>query len=74
MCIKFISNGAYTHLGSDEKDFDIENWKNRKDALILYSSGSTGKSKGIIKSGHSFLCIPNLSLITSFFIKYCLII
>lgn len=39
---------------SNKKEIDIEKWKNRRDALILYSSGSTGKSKGIIKSGQSF--------------------
>ena len=38
----------------DKKDIKMTEWKNRKDALILYSSGSTGKSKGIIKSGQSF--------------------
>lgn len=34
---------------------DMGAWEQRKDALILYTSGSTGNPKGIIKSGKSFL-------------------
>ncbi|MDM5209647.1 class I adenylate-forming enzyme family protein [Cytobacillus kochii] len=36
-----------------EFKLNIEKWKSRKDALILYTSGSTGQSKAIIKSGQS---------------------
>lgn len=36
-------------------NINIQSWIERNDALILYSSGSTGNPKGIIKSGKSFM-------------------
>jgi len=38
-----------------DRSWTFEPWSERKDALILFTSGSSGNSKGIIKSGFSFL-------------------
>ncbi|WP_079250847.1 class I adenylate-forming enzyme family protein [Streptomyces amritsarensis] len=35
--------------------FGFERWRARPDALVLWSSGTTGASKGIVKSGRSVL-------------------
>ncbi|MDF1999845.1 class I adenylate-forming enzyme family protein [Peribacillus frigoritolerans] len=43
------------NLSPEVMDSSFKKWSDRKDALILYTSGSSGNSKGIIKSGHSFL-------------------
>ncbi|QKG84483.1 acyl--CoA ligase [Kroppenstedtia pulmonis] len=34
---------------------DLKDWEKRRDAVILYSSGSTGEPKGIVKSGSSVM-------------------
>lgn len=38
-----------------EGNINLDAWEQRKDSLILYTSGSTGEPKGIIKSGKSLL-------------------
>ncbi len=39
----------------DEGDFDLQPWAKMPDGLIMWSSGSTGEPKGIVKSGGKFL-------------------
>lgn len=43
------------NVHSLNRNWTFELWSERKDALILFTSGSSGSSKGIIKSGFSFL-------------------
>ncbi|OYD09620.1 class I adenylate-forming enzyme family protein [Paludifilum halophilum] len=40
-------------LPNPTQSFTFANWKERRDAVILWSSGSTGEPKGIVKSGRS---------------------
>ncbi|KPV58006.1 peptide synthetase [Paenibacillus sp. A3] len=40
----------------------IDKWIRKEDALILYTSGTTGKPKGIVKSGSSFMDNIKLSV------------
>ncbi|MCP3821629.1 acyl--CoA ligase [Streptomyces sp. A3M-1-3] len=37
------------------EDFSTQAWYCRDDALVIWSSGTTGESKGIVKSGRAFL-------------------
>ncbi|MFB6362846.1 class I adenylate-forming enzyme family protein [Paenibacillus elgii] len=43
-------------------EITIDRWTRRRDALILFSSGTTGKPKGIMKSGNSFIHNIELSV------------
>lgn len=42
------------HGGSGER-FSVERWRARTDALVLWSSGTTGEPKAVVKSGSAFL-------------------
>ncbi|MGW5876541.1 aldehyde dehydrogenase family protein [Nocardiopsis terrae] len=39
--------------GNEGAGLSFDNWRRRRDALIIWSSGSTGDSKGIVRSGAS---------------------
>ncbi|OZM72896.1 hypothetical protein CFN78_11580 [Amycolatopsis antarctica] len=54
-----INAAAREHRGSDDVDDDAEltfaRWSERSDALVVWSSGSSGVPKGIVRSGESVL-------------------